>query len=90
MLRQQAKTIQNQLQEINASIGELLKGKPVRHTAYIDHTVCTGCGRCVKACPHGAFTLVNGSAHVDRDACTGCGICVTECPKMAISMQKIS
>jgi len=87
MLRQQAQTIQNQLQSINTRIDELIKGKSVRQTAYIDHAVCTGCGRCVQVCPQGAVTLVNSTAHVDRDACTGCGICVTECPKTAISMQ---
>ncbi len=88
-LRQQAKTIQNQLQNITARIDELLKGKPVRQTVYIDHSVCNGCGRCVSVCPQGAVTLVNRTANVDRDMCTGCGLCVTECPKMAISMQKI-
>ena len=89
MLRQQAKTIQNQLQNINARIDELIKGKSVRQTAYIDHTVCTACGRCVQVCPQGAVRLVNNTANVDRDTCTGCGLCVTECPKMAISLQKI-
>jgi len=89
MLRQQAKTIQNQLYDINARIDELLKGKSVRQTAYIDHAVCNGCGRCVPVCPQGAITLVNRTANVDLNTCTGCGLCVTECPKMAISLKKM-
>jgi len=89
MLRQQAQTIQDQLQNINARIDELIKGKSIHQIAYIDYTLCTGCGRCVQVCPQGAVTLVNNTANVNRDTCTGCGICVTECPRTAISMQNI-
>lgn len=40
---------------------------------------CTGCGRCVKACPQHAIHIENGIAYTDRSLCTVCGKCVTAC-----------
>jgi pyruvate formate lyase activating enzyme len=39
---------------------------------------CTGCGDCVRACPHSAATLVDGIPGV-TEACTACGECVEVC-----------
>ncbi|HEU4643690.1 MAG TPA: FAD-dependent oxidoreductase [Gemmatimonadaceae bacterium] len=50
---------------------------------------CTSCGRCVRACPHGAFAIDGGSPprlRLDQDACTRCGVCVPSCPEGAIAM----
>lgn len=44
---------------------------------------CVGCGACVKACPFGAISMVDGKASIGS-ACTACGVCVSKCPVKAI------
>ena len=45
---------------------------------------CTGCGKCVPACPQGRNTLAPGEKiQVDFSACQGCGACVPVCPSGA-------
>ena len=39
---------------------------------------CTGCGDCVRVCPQGAATLVDGVPGI-TEACTACGQCVEAC-----------
>ena len=44
------------------------------------------CGVCVKSCPFGAITAVEGKpAEINAAQCHGCGTCVAECPQDAIS-----
>lgn len=38
------------------------------------------CGRCAKACPAGAVSVINGLICFDRSKCTGCNACVRACP----------
>ncbi|GHU88823.1 electron transport complex protein RnfB [Clostridia bacterium] len=42
---------------------------------------CLGLGTCVRACPFGAISVVDGVALVDHERCTGCMRCAEVCPK---------
>lgn len=48
---------------------------------------CTGCGRCIEACPKGAISIgpygEKMIAVTDRDKCVNCGACVSACPNDA-------
>ncbi|KAF1086218.1 NADH dehydrogenase subunit I [Sporotomaculum syntrophicum] len=59
---------------------------------------CTGCGRCVSACPVNGINLVkrasfgaveeNTIARVDETICLGCGVCATQCARGALQLIK--
>ena len=61
----------------------------------VDSTCCKGCGKCVKACPAEAITLVetevNGrkqkKASVEPELCLGCGVCYGACKSGGIQMK---
>jgi ferredoxin len=73
--------------------------QPVHTTNYLpfnDPELCTGCGKCVTACPVEAMALVSANdpnkpnrkrAQLDEDLCLGCGVCVAACPEHGISLR---
>lgn len=51
-------------------------------------SLCNGCGTCTEVCPHGVFSLHEGSARVDRrDNCMECGACAVNCPFGALRVE---
>jgi ferredoxin len=72
---------------------------PVHTTNFlpeIQDKTCTGCGRCVEACPVEAMGLVSANdprnhkkrkAHIDAAICLGCGVCVRSCPKGSLGLK---
>ncbi len=48
----------------------------------VDQETCSGCGNCLRYCPVGAITMVDGVAGCDQDQCVECGVCtrVHQCP----------
>jgi heterodisulfide reductase subunit A len=59
-------------------------------TAQVNEELCTGCMRCVKACPYGAIEQIGpvgeGKVRILEAACMGCGTCAAECNFDAIEM----
>ena len=58
--------------------------------ANIDQNTCTGCGKCVKACPINAIELSplnnpigkkNSEPRINMEICIGCGVCALKCDK---------
>jgi ferredoxin len=72
---------------------------PVHTTNFVsavDAVNCSGCGKCVDACPVEALGLVSANdpahrrkktARLDDRVCLGCGICVKACEKKNIRLQ---
>jgi len=73
---------------------------PIHTSSFIpevDVTECTGCGKCVDACPVEALSLTSANdphkprrktARLEADVCLGCGVCVRACTEEGISLKK--
>lgn len=71
---------------------------PVQTTQYIPRVIeqsCTGCGKCVKACPIEAIERVavdeNSNkkiARINTEICLGCGVCVRACNSKSMYLER--
>jgi electron transfer flavoprotein alpha subunit/NAD-dependent dihydropyrimidine dehydrogenase PreA subunit len=52
-------------------------------TVWIQVDLCTGCKRCIRACPYGAIEMKEDKAHI-LERCTSCGACLEVCKEEAI------
>ncbi len=48
---------------------------------------CTGCQRCVRACPDAAIAVADKQPVIDRDRCLDCGRCAQVCPTEALVIE---
>lgn len=53
---------------------------------FFNNDLCTGCGKCVKACPRDAIKIVKKHSKTKRELCDNCGECAEVCPNEARSM----
>ena len=57
-------------------------------TLKLDSHKCSGCGMCIKVCPHEVFEIRNKKlAIVSKDACMECGACAKNCAFKALSVR---
>ncbi len=60
-----------------------------RVTTVIDRERCIGCGNCIRVCPSGTISLVEGKAAVNGERSLACGQCVAVCPAGAVSVSAV-
>lgn len=66
----------------------------IEQIAFVDAARCSGCGRCIAACPLPLFSFETHAwrktvVFQDSQLCTGCARCEKRCPVGAISMQNV-
>ncbi|MCM2334862.1 MAG: 4Fe-4S dicluster domain-containing protein [Anaeromyxobacteraceae bacterium] len=71
---------------------------PIHTTPFlpvVDAAACSGCERCVRACPVEALAAVSANdprrpkrtvARLDEERCLGCGVCVPTCREGALAL----
>ncbi len=70
--------------------GEKLSHEPI--VAYVDEEICSGCGKCVSACPYNAREIDQKKkiATVNEVLCQGCGACISACSNGASQQRNFS
>lgn len=56
-------------------------------TLKLDFEKCTGCGMCIKVCPHEVFEISGKKSVIkEKDDCMECGACAKNCPEQALEV----
>ncbi|MBC8527899.1 4Fe-4S binding protein [Christensenellaceae bacterium NSJ-44] len=63
-------------------------GAPLPAQGYRMSGRCTGCGKCLAACPQDCIDLSTGRATILQAHCLRCGNCYTSCPAGAVIKEK--
>ncbi len=64
---------------------------PVKKLPVIDRGLCTGCGLCIAACPHGCIEFSWNLAELKQPGrCTSGGACAEACPDAYIEMKWVA
>jgi len=73
---------------------------PVQTTSFIpkiEEDNCSGCGKCIKACPISAIEWVSNDdgtnsklkkVKINEEICLGCGVCVRACSNKSITLKR--
>ena len=62
------------------------EGQLLRPVVTYEEARCVHCGKCMKACRHGAISPKNKGL-INRDLCVGCGECANACPTGALTLK---
>lgn len=62
------------------------ESQPVKPVITYQESRCIHCGKCSKACRHGAISPQNKGL-IDRSRCVGCGECANVCPTGALVLK---
>ena len=66
-----------------------LAGQLITLKIHLHKDKCIKCSRCIKQCPHSAFSLDNdGYPLYASKSCENCYRCIHHCPNMALSLSK--
>ncbi|HZV82078.1 MAG TPA: 4Fe-4S dicluster domain-containing protein [Geobacteraceae bacterium] len=69
----------------SSPLGETLKTSSHSAPSLTDIKRCSGCGRCISACPEKLYSLEpvgyrKLSVNLSPEKCTHCSRCIVECP----------
>jgi heterodisulfide reductase subunit A-like polyferredoxin len=64
------------------------QGKIKKTVFSVDEALCTGCGKCVKACPMLILKIKEKKCIMVKEfMCLECGTCMRKCPEKAIMIE---
>ncbi|HHW06297.1 MAG TPA: DUF362 domain-containing protein [Clostridia bacterium] len=69
--------------------GASRSGKQKQHAdvkPVVDKEKCRACGACLRRCPKGAISYVEGVAFIDHETCYGCAECIAACRTGAVKV----